>query len=365
MCEFDISAGNFTIIDWDIHNLWLNGYNQSDAVQYLKDFKKSAFRRDFPSGVSHELLTADVGDYYRLFAMIETAILTNQQKIIGQNHQLGCFQFVDENTKHRLIEAYYSLDGPLCRELLGKKLSTRLRKDLDEISEKTNLQLKSCRRQFDNIKRVFKVIEEMPGGYVKNIENQFGLGRPAAEKYATLVFASSFRLEMSKRKLYFVTFDDVMAICLMMMEQWMETDEAGEPALNKEFITGLRDLKMIQDRDKEHKSLVCQRLTLSRLDAKFCQEIETHFKALSRNILSIAICLSSPKELKDFFVILVEKILESFKLISALNRYDLDSFLRAYTETITENMFSLDNDVKISFKMYMALIRPAILTLFK
>jgi hypothetical protein len=29
-----------------------------------------------------------------------------------------------------LIEAYYSLDGGLCREILGKKLSSRLRKEL-------------------------------------------------------------------------------------------------------------------------------------------------------------------------------------------------------------------------------------------
>jgi hypothetical protein len=42
----------------------------------------------------------------------------------------------------------------------------------DEISEKTDLRLKSCRRQFDNIKRIYKVIEEMPGHYVKNIESQ-------------------------------------------------------------------------------------------------------------------------------------------------------------------------------------------------
>ncbi len=42
----------------------------------------------------------------------------------------------------------------------------------DEISEKTDLHLKSCRRQFDNIKRIYKVIEEMPGHYVKNIESQ-------------------------------------------------------------------------------------------------------------------------------------------------------------------------------------------------
>ena len=40
-----------------------------------------------------------------------------------------------------------------------------------------------------------------------------------------------------------MTFDDVMSICLMMMDQWME-DDAGEPALNKDFLSGLRDLKV-------------------------------------------------------------------------------------------------------------------------
>jgi hypothetical protein len=30
----------------------------------------------------------------------------------------------------------------------------------------------------------------------------------------------------------------------MMMDQWMEPDDAGEPALNKEFVASLRDLKV-------------------------------------------------------------------------------------------------------------------------
>ena len=82
-------------------------------------------------------------------------------------------------------------------------------------------------------------------------------------------------------------------------------------------------LQSLQDREKEHKSLVCQRLSLSRLDSKFCNEIESNFKNMSRNILSLAFCLSSQKELKEFFIILVEKILESFKQMSSINRYDL------------------------------------------
>ena len=96
------------------------------------------------------------------------------------------FQFIDESTKERLIESYYDLDGLLCREIVGKKLSSRLRKDLDEICDKlasvdksiscngsvAGLRLKSARRQFDNVKRVFKTIEEMAGDYVTNIKNQ-------------------------------------------------------------------------------------------------------------------------------------------------------------------------------------------------
>lgn len=56
-----------------------------------------------------------------------------------------------------MIFRYYSLDDSVSRELLGKKLSSRHRKDLDEVSERTSVRLKSCRRQFDNIKRIFKV----------------------------------------------------------------------------------------------------------------------------------------------------------------------------------------------------------------
>lgn len=40
---------------------------------------------------------------------------------------------------------YYEFDNSVIRELLGKKLTSRHRKDLDEVSEKTGVSLKSCR----------------------------------------------------------------------------------------------------------------------------------------------------------------------------------------------------------------------------
>ena len=121
---------------------------------------------------------------------------------------------------------------------------------------------------------------------------------------------------------------------------------------------------MLQDREKEHKSLVCQRLAAAKLEPKFCQEMDANFKSISRNILSLAFCLSSQKELKEFFVILVEKILEGFKQLPSVNRHDLDIFLRAYMESVTEGV-AVDNDVKLCFKKYMVLMRPAILVVYR
>lgn len=40
---------------------------------------------------------------------------------------------------------YYEIDDIVIREFLGKKLSSKHRKDLDEVSEKTNIAIKSCR----------------------------------------------------------------------------------------------------------------------------------------------------------------------------------------------------------------------------
>jgi hypothetical protein len=41
--------------------------------------------------------------------------------------------------------SYYGFDDHVMREIMGKKLSSRQRKDLDEVSEKTGVNLRSCR----------------------------------------------------------------------------------------------------------------------------------------------------------------------------------------------------------------------------
>ena len=182
-----------------------------------------------------------------------------------------------------MIESYHSLDPGFSREILGRKLNSKLRKDLDEVSEKTGILVRSCRRQFDNIKKVFKAVEDVaPKNYVNTILNTFELSKSLAEKYAALVFAgnisqfhekkivfelnftnlfaASFRLELTKKKLAYLTFDQVKQVILMLVNEWGDKDEAQEPTLDKEFLASLKDIKVLLDREKEHKNAVISAL---------------------------------------------------------------------------------------------------------
>lgn len=82
----------------------------------------------------------------------------------------------------------------MAREILGKKLSSRYRKDLDEVADRTGIRLKSCRRQFDNVKRIFKCVEEMPGNVTNNIKQNFLLPDELARYVHCHLFLSLFCL---------------------------------------------------------------------------------------------------------------------------------------------------------------------------
>ena len=74
--------------------------------------------------------------------------------------------------------------------------------------------------------------------------SNFGLSKNSSEKYAALVFATSFRLELSKKKLAFLTFDQVKVVSLMLINDWGDKDEAQEPTLDREFLSSLKDIKV-------------------------------------------------------------------------------------------------------------------------
>ena len=153
MSLVDVFVGNFPQIDWTLYSLWVEGLSVAEAMQKLMErglvTSQSGYSKD---SAENNLLASDLADNYRLFGLWESMLhqpVTFSEQLVFQ---------LDATTQRMLVEQYYALDSSVARELLGRKLTSRLRKDLDEVADKTGVSLRSCRRQFDNIKRVPVVI---------------------------------------------------------------------------------------------------------------------------------------------------------------------------------------------------------------
>ena len=150
MSLVDVFVGNFPQIDWNLYSLWVEGLSVGEAMQKLRERGLVTSQSDYcnDSAEENNLLASDITDNYRLFGLWESMLhqpVTFSEQLVFQ---------LDNTTQQMLVEQYYALDSSVARELLGRKLTSRLRKDLDEVADKTGVSLKSCRRQFDNIKRV-------------------------------------------------------------------------------------------------------------------------------------------------------------------------------------------------------------------
>ncbi|KAK7481158.1 hypothetical protein BaRGS_00027591 [Batillaria attramentaria] len=327
MNEVEVFVGNNTIIDPEVYGLWLRGYSANEAASILqKQESLQAFHATLDD------LLSDVQDHFRLFSGLE-AMLKSPPRL--QNQQI--YQ-IDHDTQTMLIEKYYSFDASVIREVLGKKLSSRSRKDLDDISEQTGVPLRSCRRQFDNVKRVFKTVEEMKGYLVENICTHFRLSENLARDYAAVVFIANNRFETGKKKLSYLVFRDFALCALQMITNWSyssvecKNHEDMDVDLDRDFLLLLRELKVLVEKEylEEHRSLVLK------ASLKFSDRVHMHldnnFRTFSKTIINIANGLNHSRESRDIFIDLYEKLIEP-SLQFQWSRADLQNVLTAYKET--------------------------------
>ncbi|KAK7078269.1 hypothetical protein SK128_016600 [Halocaridina rubra] len=138
--DVDIYVGNYTIIDQEVFDLWIQGYSVVEAVQVLQH------RGELDTwGATLELLTCDTSDHYRTFSMLEKLLLTPVKLAEEWTFQL------EPAVQKLVIQKYYEFDDIVIREIIGKKLSGRTRKDLDDVAEKTGVLLRSCSQYTEEI----------------------------------------------------------------------------------------------------------------------------------------------------------------------------------------------------------------------
>ncbi|CAM9919276.1 unnamed protein product [Discosporangium mesarthrocarpum] len=166
------------------------------------------------------LVQKDTADLYQVFDTLEH-YLCQPEYLRGQiNVQLG------QDLRLWMVEKYHELDDVLVREVVGKKLTIKTRKDLDDVSEATKVPLRSCRRQYDNIRRVMTFLEEtyqLQCRVVDEIAPRFMLPPKLAARYTALVFLFHirFHVQSSKRLTAHMTADDLCWCAMGMINYWV------------------------------------------------------------------------------------------------------------------------------------------------
>ncbi|KAK2165810.1 hypothetical protein LSH36_45g10036 [Paralvinella palmiformis] len=361
MAFVDIFVGNGTFVDREVYQLWLGGYSAEDAAHVLH---KRGILQQY--GATLDMLLSDIQDHYRTYTMIERYL-----KIPHRLDTQLAFQ-ISPDTQVMMIERYYTFDPVVVREILGKKLSSRDRNCLDDISEKTMIPLKSCRRQFDNIKRVFKHVEELKGSLIENIKMAFQLSDDLSRQYAAIVFMANNRFETTKKKLAYLTFADFICCANLMIQNWsctyidnQATSEDVDVGIEKDFLIGLREVKSLSDKENLEKyKMFVMKAVAGKLSPKASHHLENNFKTLSKTLVNVAYGLNHNKELRDLFVDLVEHFVEPCKQ-AGWSRTDVKTFLKSYQETASLLVYfrTRQNTFKV-WQRYLSTIISCIIQLY-
>jgi hypothetical protein len=74
--------------------------------------------------------------------------------------------------------------------------------------------------------------------------------------YAAVVFLGSLRFDCSKRKLQYLSFQDLSHCAHAIMANWTckeQGPEQDDTEFDREFLLDLKDLRVMLDKDREHK----------------------------------------------------------------------------------------------------------------
>ncbi|ETV94818.1 hypothetical protein H310_11486 [Aphanomyces invadans] len=393
---FDTFLTDPVLLSEDVFALWLEGQNTSNALEIR--FRSYAHPPPVSSTLDYsetneldqlrDLIWRDTVDQYRLFEKLEMYLM---QPLLLRTQLL--FQ-IPPWQQLEMTEKYYGFDGAVVRRLLGKKLTSRAQKDLDEVSENSLRTLKNCRRQFENLRRVYVFLEEknFQGPLTRLICEQFLISEKLAAKYACVVFLLHGRFEVhpSHKLVGFLSWHDVQFFAALLMGHWVapstkrhhhsKLDAAASVKplsfsvltessstlsndghssldwpnlaflearvtpmsaracvgvdLNQRMTNSLRDLKahFLNDADtlNEYRNLVMSVLQVS-LHGNQLEHLGLKMLVVIRGLLAIGAGLSQPKELKD----LIEDLVDAAGIVfkdSKLRLDDIDVIFSALIE---------------------------------
>lgn len=183
---FTVFVPNRIALDKGIWKAWLNGYSIDQCSHHILSHGTVATAGQIDSYVTTQ---------YRSFEMLEEFLMS------PRTLQTQLLMPVPADTAQYLIATYYGYDNQVVKQLLGKRLTTRVRKDLDDVSRITRVPVVGCRRMFDNLKRIIKKVDDADAPAIDTVAGFFLLPRELATRYASILFMNEHKLDTAKKRL--------------------------------------------------------------------------------------------------------------------------------------------------------------------
>ena len=286
--EFTVFVSNTLHIDKTIWRLWLLGLTINQVITFLSS-KRPLVNRNL-------VLTQ-----YRNFELLESFL--HRPKTL---HSQFPFTLPLESRQF-LIHSYYSLDERVIREILGKKLSSRNRKELEDIVSKTRIPINGCRRMFDNLKRVLKRIEDSESkSILYTIQHDFLLPLELSSQYANIIFINNYRLDTFKKRISYLRLSDFEFMASVFLKYLVIPNTSPFDGLDDVLAQDARDLRSIifnsKEVTEELKNLAWNHLNESNQGHVMERAGIVLFKTLLRNVLTLGSGILQSKELKEIFI---------------------------------------------------------------
>eukprot|EP01137_Pigoraptor_chileana_P014800 Opistho-2@69924 len=175
--------------------------------------------------------------------------------------------------------------------------------------------------------------------------------------YARIVFVCANKLEVSKKRVAHLAFSDIVQCAGVMMALWTPVGAAPGVQLDPVFLQELRDLKFLLNNDRdvlaEHRALVAAELAAH---GDTFKTLHAHFKGVARACLAIGAGLSQPKEFRDVFVDVVDKVVDPLRALD-WTLIEIDYFFPALFRSF-DSIQSLSKQHRMRFSpVYTRLVR--------
>lgn len=302
------------IIHQNIYNSWLDGYSISQTSHYLhkkiisKKKKEEEIRLSMDSWKTSEevhlkLLQSQVVSQFRFFDKMKYLLVD------PQSFETNPLTYnIPPSIKRIMIEKYFSFDEIFMREIIGRKLNPKLRKELEEIKEKTKKTLGSCQRQFENILRISKEIREEENSKLdipSFIKKEFLLSDTTSNRYSRILFLCHFQMDTFKKRLKDISFEDFENYSQQMIKYWTDSKDIFKITLDFHQFRELKNIFSITERREEFKNIVLNSKSFKSYDI-----LVKHFGNFLKNLLNLACNLQ--KDISDFFYDVIEEFIDPF-----------------------------------------------------